>query len=95
MINGNPIFNMLSNSITPQNNAMGSINERFGSIGNAIAQLSAFMAGKGLNAEQIVRKNIQGKRFSPETIEQFRVFARQSGMSDSQIDEALKKIGLG
>lgn len=93
-MNGNPIFNMMN---TPQGggtNIMNMINNRFGNLGNAMRQLSMFLNNKGLNAEQLVRQNIQGKTFSNETIEQFRQFARQSGMSDEQIDEGLRKIGV-
>lgn len=93
-MNGNPIFNMMN---TPQGggmNIMNMINNRFGNLGNAMKQLSMFLNNKGLNAEQLVRQNMQGKTFSNETIEQFRQFARQSGMSDEQIDEGLRKIGV-
>lgn len=93
-MNGNPIFNMMN---TPQSggmNIMNLINNRFGNLGNAMKQLSILLNNKGLNAEQIVRQNMQGKTFSNETIEQFRQFARQSGMSDKQIDEGLRKAGI-
>lgn len=93
-MNGNPIFDMLN---TSQNSGMGildMINGRFGNIGNAMKQLSMFLNNRGLNAEQIVRQNLQGKTFSNETIEQFKQFARQSGMSDEQIDASLRKVGI-
>lgn len=93
-MNRNPIFDMLNISQSNGMNIMDMINGKFGNIGNAMKQLSIFLNNKGLNAEQVVRQNLQGKTFSNETIEQFRQFAKQSGMSDEQIDTSLRKVGI-
>lgn len=77
----------------PVNN-INSIIQQFGGLNNLARQLSGFLNKKGINAEQLVRQNIQGKTFSKETIEQFRAFAKQSGLSDEQINDGLRKIGV-
>lgn len=94
---GNSIFNMMSkvsNNTNTTNDMMGLLNGRFGNINNAMRYLQGMLNNRGLNAEQLVRKNIQGKHFSDETINQFREFAKQSGMSESDIDKALRSIGV-
>lgn len=67
---------------------------RLGGINNAMNKLSTLLNTKGIDARQLAINEIKGKHYSKETIEQFRVFARQSGLSDQQIDEALGQCGL-
>lgn len=96
-MSGNPIFDMMNNSGqagTGSGGFMGLLNNRFGNIMNAMKQLNMFLGNKGIDPEQMARENLKGKTFSNETIEQFRQFARQSGMSDQQIDEGLRRAGI-
>lgn len=75
----------------------GNINniiQQFGGIQNMARQLDKFLGSKGLNAKQVVMQNLQGKHFSEETINQFRQFARQSGMTDEQIENGLRQAGI-
>lgn len=70
------------------------INSRFGNINNAVRQLGSLIGRKGMNPEQIARENLKGMTFNNETIEQFRNFARQSGMTDEQINDGLRRAGI-
>lgn len=101
---GNPIFDMLSQAspVSPaQNGAMGGmggfmnmLNGRFGSIQNAMQVLNGLMGRRGMNPRQTAINELKGKRFSQETINEFRAFARKNGLSDQDIDNSLREIGL-
>lgn len=71
-----------------------SIVNQFGGIQNMMKQFQGFMGKKGVNPQQIALQNLQGKTFSEDTINQFRQFAKQSGMTDEQIDSGLKQAGI-
>lgn len=73
---------------------LNNIIQRFGGIQNMARQLNNFLGSKGMNPKQIAMQNLQGKHFSDETINQFRQFARQSGMSDEQIENGLRQAGI-
>lgn len=85
--------NMIPGNATMPNN-LNSIINQFGGIQNMAKQLNRFLGNKGMDPKQIVIKNLQGKHFSNETINQFRQFAKQSGMSDEQIDNGLRQAGI-
>lgn len=95
---GNSILDMMGNRASGNQFNLGSLinmlNGRFGNTANAISSLQGLIGGHGLNAEQLAMENLKGKTFSPEVIAQFRTFAKQNGMSDSEIDAGLKKLGL-
>ena len=97
---GNSILDMIlkskgtvSNSDSPVD-FTDMINKRFGNVNNAMRQLQGLMGRKGMNPEQIARENLKGMTFSNETIEQFKTFAKQSGMSDEQINDGLRRAGI-
>ena len=79
---------------TPMPNNFNSIIQQFGGIQNMAKQLNRFLGNKGMDPKQIVLQNLQGKHFSNETINQFRQFAKQSGMSDEQINNGLRQAGI-
>lgn len=94
-MNGNDIFNMIQGlSGGNTNNLMNTIISRFGSMDNALNRLGGILGGKGINPQEMAIKELQGKHFSEDTINQFRQFAKQSGLSDSEIDNALRKAGI-
>lgn len=68
--------------------------QQFGGIQNVVKQLNKFLGAKGVNPKQVVKNNVNGKQYTPETINQFRQFAKQSGMTDDKIDSALREIGV-
>lgn len=85
--------NMIPGNV-PMPNNLNNIIQQFGGIQNIAKQLNRFLGNKGMDPKQIVLKNLQGKHFSNETINQFRQFARQSGMSDEQIENGLRQAGI-
>jgi hypothetical protein len=85
------IPNSLTSSTLTQ---LDQVINKFGGLANTLNQLSSFLNNKSINPEQYAKQQVQGLHFTPETIAQFREFAKQSGLSDSQIDEGLRKVGL-
>lgn len=91
------LMDMLGNASTGGiggNMPMNNIIQQFGGINNMVKQLQMFMGRKDINPKQMAMQNLRGKHFSNETIEQFRAFAKQSGMSDEQIDSGLRQAGI-
>ena len=91
------LMDMLGNVTTGGiggNMQMNNIIQQFGGISNMAKQLKMFMGRKCINPKQMAMQNLKDKHFSNETIEQFRVFAKQSGMSDEQIDSGLRQAGI-
>lgn len=94
----NTFYNMMNGSkgqqVPANNNIMNVINSRFGNIGNAAKFLNQLISGKGLSVEDLARQGLQGKTFDNATINQFRAFAKQAGLSDKQINAGLKEAGI-
>jgi hypothetical protein len=67
---------------------------QMGGLNNALNQLNQMLSLRGTSARDLALKNLQGKTFSPQVIDQFRTFAKQSGMKDDEIDQSLRELGL-
>jgi hypothetical protein len=67
---------------------------QMGGLNNALNQLNQMLSLRGTSARDLAFKNLQGKTFSPQVIDQFRTFAKQSGMKDDEIDQSLRELGL-
>lgn len=92
----NPVFNMMGQmgGMGQGQDMMSILIGKFGTMQNAMKQLNSLMGKRGMNPREAAIQELKGKSFSDDTINQFRTFARQCGMSDQQIDSGLREVGI-